>query len=75
MVAIAHAGCLIGIDAHPVQVEVQVGTGLPGFDIVGLPERGVRESRVRVKSALTAVGFKRTLFPYTTLFRSRKSVV
>ncbi|MCB9657506.1 MAG: YifB family Mg chelatase-like AAA ATPase [Sandaracinaceae bacterium] len=58
MVAIAHAGCLIGIDAHPVQVEVQVGTGLPGFDIVGLPERGVRESRVRVKSALTAVGFK-----------------
>lgn len=58
MVAIAHAGCLIGIDAHAVQVEVQVGTGLPGFDIVGLPERGVRESRVRVKSALQAFGFK-----------------
>ncbi len=58
MLATAHAGCLIGIDAHPVQVEVQVGTGLPGFDIVGLPERGVRESRVRVKSALQAFGFK-----------------
>ncbi|MBK8593420.1 MAG: hypothetical protein IPN77_30760 [Sandaracinaceae bacterium] len=37
---------------------MQVGTGLPGFDIVGLPERGVRESRVRVKSALQAFGFK-----------------
>ncbi|MBK7154807.1 MAG: ATP-binding protein [Sandaracinaceae bacterium] len=53
MLATAHAGCLIGIDAHPVQVEVQVGTGLPGFDIGGCPSV-VCESRVRVKSALQA---------------------
>ena len=58
MLATVHAGCLLGIDAHPVQVEVQLGAGLPGFDIVGLPERGVKESRVRVKSALQAFGFK-----------------
>ncbi|MCA9530254.1 MAG: ATP-binding protein, partial [Myxococcales bacterium] len=57
MLAIAHAGCLVGIEAHPVEVEVQLGRGLPGFDIVGLPERGVRESRVRVKAALHSSGY------------------
>src|SRR5262245_8319530 len=57
MLAIAEAGCLVGIDAHPVQVEVQIGRGLPGIDIVGLPERAVKESRVRVKAALEAIEF------------------
>ena len=57
MLAIAHAACLIGIEAHPVQVEVRLGEGLPGFDIVGLPERGVRESRIRVRAALPSIGF------------------
>ncbi|MFZ1863875.1 MAG: YifB family Mg chelatase-like AAA ATPase, partial [Polyangiales bacterium] len=41
----------------PVQVEVRLGEGLPGFDIVGLPERGVRESRIRVRAALSSIGF------------------
>jgi magnesium chelatase family protein len=58
MLATAHAACLIGIEAHPVQVEVRLGEGLPGFDIVGLPERGVRESRIRVRAALSSIGFK-----------------
>jgi magnesium chelatase family protein len=57
MLATAHAACLIGIEAHPVQVEVRLGEGLPGFDIVGLPERGVRESRIRVRAALASIGF------------------
>lgn len=57
MLATAHAACLIGIEAHPVQVEVRLGEGLPGFDIVGLPERGVRESRIRVRAALSSIGF------------------
>ncbi len=57
MLAIAHAACLIGIEANPVQVEVRLGEGLPGFDIVGLPERGVRESRIRVRAALSSIGF------------------
>ncbi len=52
------AGCLVGIDAYPVHVEARIGKGLPVFEIVGLPERGVRESRVRVKSALAASGFE-----------------
>ena len=57
MLATAQAACLIGIEAHPVQVEVRLGEGLPGFDIVGLPERGVKESRIRVRAALSSIGF------------------
>lgn len=57
MLATAHAACLLGIEALPVQVEVRLGEGLPGIDIVGLPERGVRESRVRVQAALSSIGF------------------
>ena len=57
MLATAHAACLIGIEACPIEVEVRLGDGLPGFDIVGLPERGVRESRIRVRSALSSIGF------------------
>ncbi|MBC7171406.1 MAG: YifB family Mg chelatase-like AAA ATPase, partial [Polyangiaceae bacterium] len=51
------SGCLVGIRAEPVQIEVQLGRGLPGFEVVGLPERCVRESRVRVKAALASLGF------------------
>lgn len=57
MLATAHAACLVGIEACPIQVEVRLGEGLPGFDIVGLPERGVRESRIRVRAALSSIGF------------------
>lgn len=58
MLARAHAGCLVGIEARPVEVEVHLGKGLPGFDIVGLPEAAVRESRVRVLAALANSGFE-----------------
>lgn len=54
---VVHAGSVLGIDAHPVQVEARVGPGLPHIELVGLPERGVRESRVRVWSALEASGY------------------
>jgi magnesium chelatase family protein len=57
MLARVEASCLVGIKAEPVEVEVQLGRGLPGIEVVGLPERGVRESRVRVKAALGALGF------------------
>ncbi|MEM7139350.1 MAG: YifB family Mg chelatase-like AAA ATPase [Myxococcota bacterium] len=57
MLATTHTACLVGIEARLVQVEVRIGEGLPGFDIVGLPERAVRESRIRVRAALAAIGF------------------
>lgn len=58
MLSRAHAASLSGIEACPVEVEVHLGRGLPGFDIVGLPEAAVRESRVRVRAALANSGFQ-----------------
>jgi magnesium chelatase family protein len=58
MTHVVHAGSLLGIDAHPVWVEARVAAGLPSFELVGLPERGVRESRVRVRSAIGAQGYE-----------------
>ena len=58
MLAQSHAAALCGVQAQPVIVEAQVGAGLPGFEIVGLPEREVRESRVRVKAALQSCGLR-----------------
>ncbi|MBI5741986.1 MAG: YifB family Mg chelatase-like AAA ATPase [Nitrospirae bacterium] len=49
---------LIGIDAHPVEVEVDVtARGLPHFSTVGLPDAAVRESKERVRAALKNTGF------------------
>ncbi len=45
-----------GINAVPVDVQVQVANGLPAFTIVGLPDKAVAESRERVRAALTASG-------------------
>jgi magnesium chelatase family protein len=47
-----------GIDAPQVRVEVDIGSGLPTFNIVGLPEAVVRESKDRVRSALTNSEFE-----------------
>lgn len=46
-----------GIEAVPVQVEVDVSPGLPCFDIVGLPDAAVRESRERVRAAVRNGGW------------------
>lgn len=56
MLAKVASACLVGVQAALVHVEVHVGKGLPGFEIVGLPEAAVRESRVRVRSALHSAG-------------------
>ncbi|MBS8261657.1 ATP-binding protein [Roseibium polysiphoniae] len=45
-----------GIDALPVDVQVQVGPGMVAFTIVGLPDKAVGESRERVRAALHASG-------------------
>jgi magnesium chelatase family protein len=58
MFALARTFALIGVDAEPVYVEVDIGGGLPSLAIVGLPDAAVRESRERVRSALRNSGFK-----------------
>ena len=48
---------LRGVEAVPVDVEVAVTSGLPGFNVVGMVDAAVQESRERVKTALKASGF------------------
>jgi len=57
MLARVFTGVVLGIDAIPVDVEVDVGLGLPNFSIVGLPDGAVRESKDRVRSALKNSGY------------------
>ncbi len=49
---------LLGIEPYIVEVEVDVRRGMPGFDIVGLPDAAVKESRDRVRSALPNLGYR-----------------
>ena len=49
---------LRGVKAVPVDVEVAVSSGLPGFSIVGMADASVQESRERVRAALRASGFQ-----------------
>jgi len=48
----------LGVDAPAVLVETHLANGLPAFNIVGLPEKAVQESRDRVRSALLNSGFE-----------------
>jgi magnesium chelatase family protein len=48
----------LGLAAPKVRVEVHLGSGLPTFAMVGLPEAVVRESKERVRSALMTSGFE-----------------
>jgi magnesium chelatase family protein len=58
MMSVVQSGSLCGVTAHGVRVEASPIRGLPGFDIVGMPEAGIRESRVRVLAALRNSGFE-----------------
>ena len=52
MLARARSVALIGVDAVPVEVEVDVAQGLPAFTVVGLPDQAVSEARERVRAAI-----------------------
>ncbi|HIY04814.1 MAG TPA: YifB family Mg chelatase-like AAA ATPase [Candidatus Anaerotignum merdipullorum] len=60
MLSIINSAALLGIDAYPVNVEVDLSNGLPAFDIVGLPDSAVKESRERVRTAIKNSGL---IFP------------
>ncbi|WP_018142295.1 YifB family Mg chelatase-like AAA ATPase [Thioalkalivibrio sp. ALJ7] len=57
-IAIAYARALDGIHAPLVTIETHLANGLPAFQIVGLPEAAVRESRDRVRAAIQTSGFE-----------------
>ena len=49
---------LLGIEGYEVSVECFITNGLPAFDVVGLPDAAVKESRERVRAAIKNCGFK-----------------
>lgn len=56
MVARINTVAFQGIDVKPVDVQVQISNGLPAFNIVGLPDKAVAESKERVRAALHSLG-------------------
>lgn len=58
MLATITSGAVLGVDAYPVRVEVDLARGLPSMTMVGLPQGAVREARERVTAALVNSGFQ-----------------
>jgi magnesium chelatase family protein len=58
MFARVSSAAVVGIEAAPIHVEVDVAVGLPACSIVGLADAGVREGRLRIRGALENSGFK-----------------
>jgi len=52
------SGTILGIDTYCVDVEVDFSRGLPAFNIVGLPDASVKESRDRIRAAIKNAGFE-----------------
>ena len=79
MVARINTVAFAGIDPLPVDVQVQMASGLPAFQIVGLPDKAVAESRERVRAALYAMGIslppKRIIVIYLLLTLPRKAAI
>ena len=49
---------LFGINSYMIDVEADVSNGLPAFDLVGLPDTAIKESRDRIRAAIKNCGFK-----------------
>ena len=56
MLASIRSATLLGVDGHPVTVEVHVAVGLPSFTLVGLPDAACKEARERVRAAFVSSG-------------------
>ena len=57
-VAVVHSRGIAGAETPAVSVEVHLAGGLPGFNLVGLPDAEVRESKDRVRAALQTAQFE-----------------
>jgi magnesium chelatase family protein len=56
MLAKVTSCAVVGLDAAPIEVEVDIGRGLPSITIVGLPDAAVQESRERVRAGIRNTG-------------------
>lgn len=60
MLSVIYTAGLLGIDGFPVSVECHLSPRMPRFDIVGLPDNAVKESKERIQTAIECAGL---LFP------------
>ena len=58
MLSKVHSLGLAGIAGYGVETECYIGTGLPAFELVGLPDASVKEARERVRAAVKNCGFR-----------------
>ncbi len=58
MLAKVSSATVVGIDGYPVEVEVDLSSGLPSFDLVGLADTAVKEAKERVRAAIKNSGFE-----------------
>ncbi|MXP40609.1 YifB family Mg chelatase-like AAA ATPase [Altererythrobacter soli] len=56
MVALVSTVAYLGLEARSIEVQCQIAPGMPRFNLVGLPDKAVGESRERVQAALSAMG-------------------
>ena len=58
MLARVRSAAVLGVDAYPVDVEVDLSNGLPSLSTVGLPQSAVKEGRERVHAAILNAGYE-----------------
>lgn len=56
MTSIVKTVCFQGVDVKEIDVQVQIANGLPAFNIVGLPDKAIAESKERIRAALHSIG-------------------
>jgi len=57
MISKVYSFGLIGLQAYPVEIEIDVASGLPQVTLVGLTDTAIKESKERVRSAIKNSGF------------------
>ena len=67
MLAKTHSATVLGVEAHPIQVEVDLAVGLSQFTIVGLPDGTIKESKERINAAITNSGYSFPIRRITTI--------
>ncbi|HAJ77768.1 MAG TPA: magnesium chelatase [Clostridiales bacterium] len=56
---------LVGISGYPIDVEIDLNNGLPGYDVVGLPDASIKEGKDRIRAAIKNSGFEYPLYKIT----------
>ncbi len=65
---------LVGVEGHLVEIEADLGVGVPSYSLVGLPDASLAESRDRVRAAMVNSGLEWPATTRVTVYLSRASL-